>query len=94
MRKIGEARLQKFLVSGIDSESLYRKKQHGRFAEIIDADKASRYITALSHELSTFPTSITKDGKMFHANKADLVAVIVTKAQGSKKASQYTMYSR
>ena len=69
-----------------------RKKQHARFAEIINADKAGRYITALSHESSTFPTSITKDGEMFHANKADLVDCIVTKAQESRKASQYNMY--
>ena len=55
-----------------------RKKQTARVVDIISAHQAGRIITALSHESSEFPPSLTKDGEMHHGDKADLVNVIVT----------------
>ena len=62
-----------------------RKQQQARVVDIISAHQAGRTVTALSHQSSLAPPSLTKDGEMFHGTKADIVHCIVRKEQKYKK---------
>ena len=55
-----------------------RKRQQACVVDILTAHQAGRFVTALSRESSENPPSLTRDGGMYHGNKADIVDCITS----------------